>query len=245
MKYYKLIQGSIFIGISTSDNFVKYQPKNHLYVTADETTAEFIECKGSLYRSSWMPPVPSESTRPFEQVIVLEITQEEYNTYKEAEENNEEIIINNDDDYVPPIIIDDDPAENASIDFIRGSKINAMSYACHITIEQGFDLELRGETKHFSLTTQDQLNLMSLSMMVQIQELIPYHADGEESTFYTADEIKQIIDAAAAFKNYHLAYYHALKAYINDLDTIEDIAAIEYGTPIPDEYKSDVLMVLE
>ena len=120
-----------------------------------------------------------------------------------------------------------------------------MSYACRITIEQGFDLDLRGETHHFSLTTQDQLNLMSLSALAQTQSLIPYHADGEECTFYTAEEIKQIIDAAASFKNYQLAYHNALKAYVNALETIEDIATIEYGTPIPDEYKSDVLMVLE
>jgi hypothetical protein len=81
--------------------------------------------------------------------------------------------------------------------------------------------------------------------MAQTQDLIPYHADGEESTFYTAEEINQVIAAATSFKNYNLSYYNALKAYINSLDTIEAIAAITYGTPIPDEYKSDVLMVLE
>ena len=120
-----------------------------------------------------------------------------------------------------------------------------MSYACRIAIENGFDLELRGEMHHFSLTTQDQLNLMSLSTMTQTQSLIPYHADGEECTFYTAEEINQIINAAASFKNYQIAYHNALKTYINALDTIEAIAAITYGTPIPDEYKTNVLMVLE
>jgi len=40
-----------------------------------------------------------------------------------------------------------------------------MSRACRQTIEAGFDLIIRGETKHFSLTTQDQLNLMSISSM--------------------------------------------------------------------------------
>jgi hypothetical protein len=40
-----------------------------------------------------------------------------------------------------------------------------MSYICRTTIESGIDLEMRGEIKHFSLTTQDQLNLMSLSAM--------------------------------------------------------------------------------
>ena len=120
-----------------------------------------------------------------------------------------------------------------------------MNYSCRATIEAGFDLIIRGETAHFSLTTQDQLNLMNLNLMAQTEELIPYHADGEECIFYTADEINQIVAAAASFKNYQLAYYNALKTYINELDTIEAIATIEYGTPIPDEYKSDVLRVLE
>ena len=81
--------------------------------------------------------------------------------------------------------------------------------------------------------------------MVQTQSLIPYHADGEECTFYSAEEINTIINESNTFKNYHISYYNSLKTYINTLDTIEAIAAITYGTPIPDEYKSDVLMVLE
>jgi len=81
--------------------------------------------------------------------------------------------------------------------------------------------------------------------MAQTEELIPYHADGEECEFYTPEEIREIIAAATSYKNYQVAYHNALKAYVNALDTIEAIAAIEYGTPIPDEYKSDVLRVLE
>ena len=120
-----------------------------------------------------------------------------------------------------------------------------MSYLCRKVIEAGFDLELRGEIHHFSLSTQDQLNLISLSGMAQTQELIPYHADGEACVFYTAAEINSIVTAATQFKIYHTTYYNALKTYINALDTIEDIAAITYGVTIPEEYKSDVLKTLE
>ena len=81
--------------------------------------------------------------------------------------------------------------------------------------------------------------------MAQIQSLIPYHADGEECTFYTSEEINEIVETATAFKIYHTTYYNALKHYINALETIEEISAIEYGTPIPEEYKSDVLKALE
>ena len=86
---------------------------------------------------------------------------------------------------------------------------------------------------------------LSITTQTQTQSLIPYHADGEECEFYTIEEINQIISEATTFKNYHLSYYNSLKAYINTLDTIEAIAAITYGTPVPNEYKSDVLKVLE
>ena len=243
MKYYKLLTNNEFIGVVDSSNFVRENPNNGWLLTSNENLGQFISLDNKLYRDYWMQPIVNNHNR-FETVTVTEITAEEYDSLKVAIDNNETIIID-DDDEEEPIVIPEDDDPDITLEFIRSSKINAMSYACRITIEAGFDLDLRGETHHFSLSIQDQLNLMSLSMMVQTQELIPYHADGEESTFYTAEEVKQIIDAAATFKNYHLAYYNALKAYINDLDTIEAIAAIEYGTPIPDEYKSDVLMVLE
>jgi hypothetical protein len=81
--------------------------------------------------------------------------------------------------------------------------------------------------------------------MAQTQSLIPYHADGEQCIFYTSEEINEIVETATAFKIYHTTYYNALKGYVNALDTIEAINAIEYGTPIPEEYKSDVLRMLE
>ena len=82
-------------------------------------------------------------------------------------------------------------------------------------------------------------------MIAQTQSLIPYHADGQETTFYTSDEINEIIQTATDLKIYNTTYFNALKGYINSLETIEEIGAITYGTPIPEEYKSDVLKVLE
>lgn len=49
---------------------------------------------------------------------------------------------------------------------------------------------------------------------------------------------------ATSFKTYHVSYFNALRAYIESIDTIENIRAITYGTPIPEEYQSEVLKVL-
>ena len=181
---------------------------------------------------------------PFEFATITEITEEEYAVIMEAIHNNETIDIDDDEEeepIVPPI----EPTIDETVEFVRESKIREMSATCRQIIEAGIDLELRGEIHHFSLDTQDQLNLISLSAMAQTQTLIPYHADGEECIFYTNEEIGEIVEAATAYKIYHTTYYNALKHYINALETIADIAAIEYGTEIPEEYKSDVLKALE
>ena len=244
MKYYKLLTANEFVGIATTNDFVRVNPTNGWLLTSDENLGQFISYNNQLYRDFWMQPIPA-NVFSYITVNVVEITEEEYNTIKAAIDNHEEIIIDDDDDdepYVEPVPVED---PDITVEYVRAAKINEMSRDCRTTIEAGFDLVLRGDIHHFSLTTQDQLNLMSLSAMIQTEELIPYHADGEECTFYTADEINQIIAAAASFKNYQIAYNNALKTYINALDTMESIAAITYGTPIPDEYKSDVLKVLE
>lgn len=246
MKYYKVIVNNTFICAVNSGAFLEENPRSHRLLVSTETNGQFVDCYGLLYRDYWMRPVLSDSIRNFIQADVIEITKQEYDAFIAAISNNEEIIIDDDDDIdedEPIIEPTDDP--DLMLEFIRGSKLVEMSHACRLIIEAGFDLEIRGETQHFSLSTQDQLNLMNLNVLAETQELIPYHADGETCVFYTAEEIKTIAAEATQFKIYQTTYYNALKDYINALDTIEAIAAITYGTPIPEEYKSDVLRVLE
>lgn len=243
MKYYKLLNEA-FIGVINSNDFVRENPNNGWLLTSNESLGQFAIFENQLYRDYWMQPIPN-STYNYIQVNIEETTEEEYNALKKAIENNEQIIIDDDDDDEPIVVPVEEDDPDYTLEFLRSSKILSMSQACRHTIEEGFDLELRGETHHFSLTIQDQLNLMSLGATMQTGSLIPYHADGEETVFYSTNEINQIIAAAQAHKDYQTTYYNSLKAYINSLDTIEAIAAITYGTPIPDEYKSDVLMVLE
>lgn len=239
MRYYKIINNNNIIGAISSDNFIRYQALNDYFLRCDENSGEYISYKGKLYRSLWMQPIKIQ--QEYTLVTTIEISEEEYNILEQAIDNNKEIPVEEEEEEIP-----EEPEEPSNeFLFVLNSKINEMSRACRQAIESGFDLELRGETKHFSLTTQDQLNLMSLSVMAQTQSLIPYHADGEETDFYTSEEIKQIVEAANALKIQHTAYYNALKTYINALETIEDISAITYGVQIPDEYKSDVLKVLE
>lgn len=241
MNYYKIIINREIIGVSTSKDCWRFQPKHSTLRRTSNEQAEYIECNNHLYHAEWMQPIKTDIFT-YEIADILTIGEQEYNILVPAieyepipyEEPEEEIIIN-------PI----NPVDEITLEYIRAAKINQMSMTCHSIIEAGFDLQLRGVTKHFSLDTQDQLNLISLSAMAQTQTLIPYHADEEECVFYTNEEINEIVETANAFKIYHTTYYNALKTYINALETIEEISAIAYGVEIPDEYKSDVLKVLE
>ena len=243
MKYFKIIQDGVIIAAITSNNFMRYLSITDCFVRANEQVGEYATYKGQFYRSTWMQPIVK--TVSYTEAFIIEIDEEEYDALVEALDTNEIIVDEEINDNPPEEHNYVDPLDELTLEFVKESKINAMNYSCRTTIETGFDLIIRGETHHFSLTTQDQLNLMNLNVMAQTQNLIPYHADGEECEFYTPAEINEIVTTATNFKNYQLAYYNALKMYINALDNIENIAAIEYGTPIPDEYKSDVLRVLE
>lgn len=133
------------------------------------------------------------------------------------------------------------------IEKIRADKISEMSSICNKTIENGFDLQMTdGTTEHFSLTTQDQLNLTTLSIMVQSGlQSIPYHADGNLCKFYSAEDMRKLIDYGTNFITYQTTYFNSLRNYINSFENAEEIKAVTYGMKIPAEYQSDVLKLLK
>ena len=242
MNYYKIINEQNIIGAISSNDFIAYSPSADCYLSVSEKTGEYANFQNKLYRDSWMAPY--QLYAPHIIATIIQTTQEEYETIIGALKNEEVIrmTIHDENEVMPNLV---NPVEEMTLDFIKTSKINEMSYQCKKIIENGFDLELRDATHHFSLTTQDQLNLMSLGTMAQTSNEIPYHADGEEVIFYTSEEINQIIAAANAFKTYQTTYYNSLKAYINSLESIEEISAIEYGIEIPEKFKTEVLKALE
>lgn len=239
MKYYK-IKVNNTLDVITSNNF--FIDNGTQLLASNEILGQYVEYNGTLYRDYWMAPILNDKYQ-FRMIDIQQITQEEYFAFKQAQHSNEAI-----NSFIEEEVVEEPVVEPAApdefIEYIRSGKLNEMSNACARAIEAGFDLEIRGETKHFSLTIQDQLNLISLDRMAQTQSLIPYHADGEDVIFYTPEEINDIIDSANALKIYHTTYYNALKNYINALNAIEEISAIEYGIEIPEQYQTEVFKVI-
>lgn len=244
MNYYKLISGTNIVGIVTSLDFRRFQKKHRIILICDEQSAQYVQYKDILYHDNWMLPITSDLYE-YESAEVIQVDEQEYNTLKAALETEDEIVIK------PETPVEEepeyvDPNEVITVDYVKSVKIAEMSNTCNKVITNGFDVVLSdGNSYHFSLTTQDQLNLITLSSMVANGETqIPYHADGELCRFYSAEDINIIITTATQFKTYQISYFNALKAYIESLDDMNEIGAITYGVDIPAEYQSDVLKAL-
>ena len=247
MTYYKVIKDNEFVGIGTSYELRKYQLKHGILLVADDNTAQYIQINDKLYRDNWFK-VLTTNTIEYETASISVIDESEYQQLFEAIDAGEEIsnVTNDEDTYYQE---DDNVVDNDSIitlDYLKTQKIKEMSYYCNQAIVNGFDVELSdGRTHHFSLTVQDQLNLITLSSLAASGvDNIPYHADGELCEFFSVNDIQMIVKAATELKTYHTTYYNSLKLFIQSLGDRDDVANVIYGANIPDEYKSDVLIAL-
>lgn len=245
MNYYKLINGSIFVGVATENDFRFFQRKHKIILACTVEQAQYIQLGEYLYHANWMSPVTTY-TIDYETVDIIRIDKEEYEILLDAVESGGEIEVGQDVEQPiedTPIV---DPVEETTIEYVRSAKIAKMTTTCNKVIENGIDVFLSdGISYHFSLTTQDQLNLITLQSMIAAGETsIPYHADGELCRYYSVDDITAVMEAATAYKTYHVTYFNSLKMYINSMSNIADISAVQYGMDVPDEYQSDILKAM-
>ena len=248
MKYYKLMKDFKIFGVCNSNDFKYYNPNSNLILSSDEIHGQLIRYKQQLYRDYWMTDLPANFNRAYELVKVAEITDNEFNVLFEMLSKIDYITESKEESGTPVItVVPSTFQEEPTVEAVRKLKLQELSNICNQTIETGFDTILSDNVyHHFSLTTQDQLNLISIGQMAANgMEMIPYHADGEICKFYSPDDINNIIEAATQYKIYHTTYYNALKNYVNSLDDINTIQQIEYGVVLPVEYQSDVLRALE
>lgn len=245
MSYYKLINGNTFVGVATERDFRLFQRKHKIVLACTVEQAQYVQLGEIFYRANWMVPVITDRVI-YETVEVIRIEKDEYDILYEAIEKDEDVII--EPEQTPPA--DDipavDPNKEVTVEYVRAAKIAEMSAVCNKVIENGIDVMLSdGQIYHFSLTTQDQLNLITLqSMIVTGETMLPYHADGELCRYYTVEDISVVMDAATAHKTFHVTYFNSLKMYINVLADITAISAVQYGMDIPAEYQSDILQAM-
>lgn len=144
--------------------------------------------------------------------------------------------------YVDETVIELTEEEKIDLDALKLQKRQEISEACNQLITNGVDVDLSIGTKHFSLKTEDQLNLFGKQAQLATgAEQLEYHADGEECVYFSKEDMAKIIETAMSFVSYHTTYCNSIFKWINAITSKEELDTIAYGVEIPEEYQSEVL----
>lgn len=124
---------------------------------------------------------------------------------------------------------------------IMTAKLSEISKVCNAVIVAGIDITFGDENVHFNLSIEDQSNINNLFRVVELGGTeFPYQSDGGVCRVYSASEIVQIYVAAQTLITSQTTYHNELKQYVQTLDNVEDISAIQYGMTLPEPYLTEM-----
>lgn len=133
-------------------------------------------------------------------------------------------------------------ADHLSPDRFKAEKRAEISSACERSIYNGIDVELSGGSEHFSLTEKDQLNLFGKQAQLATGATrLEYHQDGMPCKYYSAEDMRTIIESAMFFVSFQTTYCNSMFMWLEACTKASEMADIVYGCEIPEEYQSDVL----
>lgn len=246
MEWFKIIKDEKFIGAVTDQSFARYSPKSGRIHICKAIDGQYVVVDGKYYRDEWMLPLDPNSYAEWEPAKVVSISEKEYNILVDVEPGEPivvERLLNAEPEDIPAKAPKEE--EVVTVEYVRTRKLGQLSVKCNAMIENGFDLVLSdGVTHHFSLTVQDQLNLIDLQKALNEGNDLIYHADGELTQFYGEEDARAILAGATKWKQYNMTLYNSLKNWINSLEDISVIDAIDYDSEIPEKYCTIVLQML-
>ena len=147
--------------------------------------------------------------------------------------------------YVKPEPTPEPEPYEPTLEEVQEQKVAEMNGIQQQVVANGCEVQLSDGTKErFTLTTNDQLSLNSLSVKaLEGMSIIPWHPADESvhCKFYSEADMKTITDTCMNWVAYHVTYFRDLRIYIRSLTDKETIKAIQYGDDIPFEYQSEVL----
>ena len=100
-----------------------------------------------------------------------------------------------------------------------------LSAECEKAIIAGVDV---GDV-HYSLTIEDQANILALTPLAQAGNSVFYHQDGEMCREYSSDEFLAVVNAATVFKTLQTTYCNLLMRQVEAMTDAEEVRAVKYG----------------
>jgi len=207
---YKIIQNNKVIDVVKNPQFIKFLASGHIAMT-DKTSASGIVGSDNKTVYSFQP------RSGYQSVSIEEITFKEFKRLQSLLNSSQEICAN-----------------ESTLEAAKQAKIKQLSNQCKNKISTGFSITLSdGEAYNFKLTTEDQLNLMSIEGQLNAgAETFIYHATNQPCKVFSRDDMLKIINTFRRHITYHTTYFNAAKQYINSLVDIEKINSFVYGTDI-------------
>ena len=127
------------------------------------------------------------------------------------------------------------------IDKVISQKKSELSAECEKTIVAGVDV---GDA-HYSLTLEDQANILAWMAVAQTGKSVPYHCDGQPCRIYTAEEFMKVANAAVAFKTAQTTYCNLLMRQVEAMTDVDEVKAVKYGiTQLEDEYAEQYQIIM-
>lgn len=119
----------------------------------------------------------------------------------------------------------EDNTPSVGISDIIIQKKSELSAECEKTIIYGVDVG----GAHYSLTIEDQANILALTPLAQAGSSVFYHSDGSMCREYSSDEFLAVVNAATVFKTLQTTYCNLLMRQVETMTNAEQVKAVEYG----------------
>ena len=133
---------------------------------------------------------------------------------------NFELVLNDDGSKIVDVVATSEP-----IDKVISQKKAELSEECEKAIVAGVDV---GDA-HYSLTIEDQANILALTPLAQAGNSVFYHQDGEMCREYSSDEFLAVVNAATVFKTLQTTYCNLLMRQVEAMTDAEEVRAVKYG----------------
>lgn len=210
MQMYKIIYNNSIIDVVKRPTFVRFLKTGQITVT-NKTSAQGIAGSDQVTVYSFIP------NTKYTMVTIAEINQKEFERLKSLLDSATEGI-----------------PDDGTLTEVKTAKINSLSKICKSKITSGFSIKLSDEHYHgFKLTTEDQINLMSIeNQLLTDENLFVYHATNEPCRAYKREDMLKIIKAYKKHVLYHTTYFNIAKQYIKNSTNMEKINSFNYGNDV-------------
>ena len=129
-----------------------------------------------------------------------------------------------------------EPIEN-----IISQKKAELSEECEKAIVAGVDI---GDA-HYSLTIEDQANILAWMAVAQTGKAVPYHCDGQPCRIYAAEEFMEVANAAVAYKTHNTTYCNLLMRQVENMSDTDEVKTVQYGiTKLEGEYAEQYKIIM-